>query len=165
MRNILFILLIGVSCCQEPIDVKETSAGPDNKPVVTVRLADLDGKPIDLHQFKGSTVFINCWATWCKPCIREMPTIENARELLRNKKVVFLLASNESPDQISEFTKEHNFNLNYVRLTNMEELNIEGLPTTYIFNPKGELVFAESGYRKWDDSSNIRMLLEINNQQ
>lgn len=76
-----------------------------------------------------------------------------------------MLASDETPDQIREFKEHYPFNLNFVRLVNMEELSLDGLPTTYIYNPKGEKVFAETGYRKWDDSSNIEMMLKINNQK
>ncbi len=164
MRNILLILLFGISC-KEPTKEKETTALQESKGLAKVRLNDLNDQPINMEQFKGKTIFINFWATWCKPCIQEMPSIKSAQELLSKKGIVFLLASNESPDQINEFKKDHNYNFNYVRLVNMEELNLEVLPTTYIFNPKGELVFSEMGYRKWDDSNNIEMILKINGQK
>ena len=47
----------------------------------------------------------------------------------------------------------------------MEELNIDALPTTYIFNPKGELVYSEIGFRKWDSPTNIEMISKINDQK
>lgn len=165
MRNILFILLIGVGGCKESTKEKEATLLQENKGFAKVRLTDLNNQPINLDQFKGRTIFINFWATWCKPCIQEMPSIKNAQELLSKNGIVFLLASNESPDQINEFKNDHDYNFNYVRLVNMEELNVEVLPTTYIFNPKGELAFSEMGYRKWDDSSTIEMILKINVQK
>lgn len=165
MRKILLILLIGISGCKETKKENETVPLQEKKPITNVRLTDLNNQPINLDQFKGRTIFINFWATWCKPCIQEMPSIKNAKELLIKHGIVFLLASNESPDQINEFKNDHDYNFNYVRLVNMEELHVEVLPTTYIFNPKGELVFSEMGYRKWDDSSNIEMILKINVQK
>ena len=75
------------------------------------------------------------------------------------------MASNESFDEINEFKKNHPSNLNYVRIVNMEELSMEGLPTTYIYNSKGKRVFAEMGYRKWDDTKNIEMILKINDEK
>ncbi|MDF2188673.1 TlpA disulfide reductase family protein [Paraflavitalea sp. CAU 1676] len=164
MRNIVLMLLIVAGSCKEP--VKEKQIIPqDKKATIKVRLTDLNDTPINLDEFKGKTVFLNFWATWCKPCIQEMPSIAKAQQLLGKKDVIFLLASNETSDQINEFTKEHKYDLKYVRLINLEELNMEGLPTTYIFNSKGELAFSETGYRKWDDTSNIEMILKINNQK
>ena len=115
---------------------------------------------------KGRTIFLNFWATWCKPCIREMPSIDSAQQLLSKSGVVFLLASDETPDQIKEFKQHYQFDLNFVRLTNMEELRHGWFANHLdIYNPEGENVFAETGYRKWNDSSNIEMILKINNQK
>lgn len=163
MRSILMILLIGISSCEEPANDKKTQPVNEQKATATVKLTDLNGQPISLEQFKGRTIFINFWATWCKPCIKEMPSIDSAQKILSRNGVVFFLASNETPDLINQFKDEHHFNLNYARIVNMEELNMEGLPTTYIYDPKGVKVFAETGYRKWDDSSNIDMILKIHN--
>ena len=162
MRKIFFILIIGFSRCKEPIAVKpiipvEQAILPRN-----VMLTDLNNQPISLDQFKGKTIFINFWATWCKPCIQEMPSIKNLQELLNKQEFVFLLASNESPDQIKEFEIDHGYDFNYVRIINMEELGVEALPTTCIFNPTGDLVFSEMGSRKWDDSTNVEMILRLN---
>jgi thiol-disulfide isomerase/thioredoxin len=165
MRYILFSILFALMACNEPVNDKNTKPKEDRKKTGIVKLADLDGRPVTLEQFKGKTIFLNFWATWCKPCIQEMPSIDTAQQLLSKNEVVFLLASDETPEQIKEFKQHYRFNLNFVRLINMEELNLNGLPTTYIYNPKGENVFAETGYRKWNDSSNIEMILKINNQK
>jgi hypothetical protein len=52
-----------------------------------------------------------------------------------------------------------------VKAGNMEELNIMGLPTTLIFNPDGKLAFSEMGYRKWDEKTNIDLILKIAKQE
>jgi thiol-disulfide isomerase/thioredoxin len=159
------ILLIALGSCNEPAAYQKTQAVADSTANATVKLTGLDGWPISLDQYKGRTIFLNFWATWCKPCLREMPHIQSAQEILRKNGIVFLLASNETLEQIKEFKQLHTPGLNFVRLTNMEELGITGLPTTYIYNPQGEKVFAETGYRKWDDSTNIEMILKMNNQK
>lgn len=164
LRNILFVSFVGISCCQEPVEKKMENVAP-KKATDSIKLADLEGKPIDLSQYKGKTVFLNFWATWCKPCVYEIPSIKNARDLLTNKEIVFLLASDETAEQIKEFKKDNFSNLNYVRLLNLEEQRFDALPTTYIFSPTGELKFAETGYRKWDDSTNIDIILKINGQK
>ncbi|MEI2822702.1 MAG: hypothetical protein V9F02_04650 [Chitinophagaceae bacterium] len=71
-----------------------------------------------------------------QPCLKEMPSIEKAQNILRNKNIVFLLASAETIDEIDAFRKLQSYPFNYVQLQNSEELNIDGLPTTFIFNKK-----------------------------
>jgi len=134
-----------------------------NKDIVKVRLTELNGQEIDLSQYEGKAVFINFWATWCKPCIQEMPTIANVQEKLQNENVIFLLASNEEAVQIDKFMKKHNYNFRYVHLENMEALNIQALPTTLIYNPQGKLKFSETGFRIWDEPQNIELITKIIN--
>ncbi|MCB0493863.1 MAG: TlpA family protein disulfide reductase [Cyclobacteriaceae bacterium] len=125
-----------------------------------IELQTLDGMPINMDDFKNKTIFINFWATWCKPCIQEMPTIAKAQELLKDKNVVFLFPSNESVDLIEGFKERKSFDFNYVQIQNMEALNIMALPTTYIFNPKGELIFSEAGFRDWSTEENLALITQ-----
>lgn len=126
-----------------------------------IRLKELDGTPIDLQQYKGKTLFINLWATWCGPCIKEMPSIERAKKVLPTGNIEFLIASNESLEEIEGFIKKRNLDLHYVQLENLEELNVQALPTTFIINSKGELRFSETGYREWDTAENIELITKI----
>lgn len=126
-----------------------------------IKLTDLNGIAINLEKYKGKTLFINFWATWCKPCIQEMPSIQKLQGLIKNENIVFLFASDESAGQIADFKSQNRYNFNYVSVQNMPELNIMALPTTFIFSPVGKLVFNESGSRQWDDKNNIDLLLNI----
>lgn len=126
-----------------------------------VKLIDLQNKPIDLGRFKGKVIFLNFWATWCRPCIGEMPSIQEAQDILQEEDVVFLLASAESTEEISIFQNTHNYKFNYARVENSEELNIQVLPTTFIFDRKGQLLFSETGARKWNEKENIDLILKI----
>lgn len=128
-----------------------------------VKLSTLTGQSIDTDEFEGKVVFINFWATWCGPCIKEMPSIDKAQELMNDKNVVFLLASNEEPDQIESFSKKHNYNFRYLQLNNMEELKIQALPTTFIFDADGRLKFSETGSRMWNEPVNIELITKIIN--
>lgn len=154
----LFSLL---SCTGGPKD--QSGSTLPEADIAKVNLKEMNGQPIDLSQYQGKAVFINFWATWCKPCRQEMPTIESAQKVLKNETVIFLLASNEDMAQIDEFMKRHTYPFHYVRLENLEALNIKVLPTTFIFNPEGKLKFSEMGYRKWDDPDNIELITKILN--
>ncbi len=162
--KLFFIVFIIIGC--NDAQKKESSVGtaaaikPGN-----IKLTDLKGDSIDLVKHKGKVVFINFWATWCKPCIEEMPTIRNAIGILNNDRIEFLFASDETTEQIDWFEKKHNYNLNYVKAGNLEELGITVLPTTFIFDKKGKQVFSEMGYRKWDDKTNLDLLSKIVNEE
>ncbi len=165
MYKIAVIIFIGLISCNEK--GKEKNKDEQFVPTIVesetdkIKLTDLDSKPIDLNQYRGKTIFINFWATWCKPCLQEMPSIQKAQEQLKNENIVYLFASDEAVEQIEKFKTNHQYPFHYVRAENMEALNIMALPTTYIFNPQGKLVFSEMGYRKWDDKNNIDLLINI----
>jgi thiol-disulfide isomerase/thioredoxin len=164
IHKIGLVLLIGLFGCNQtnkPILSPDTDK---NSKIAKIRLVDFDGQLIHLEKYRGKTVFINFWATWCKPCIQEMPSIERAQNILRDKKVVFLMAAAESAEQTQQVRANSPYKFNYTKIENLEELNIQALPTTFIINPKGKLVFSEMGSRNWDDSSNINMILKITNQ-
>ncbi len=131
--------------------------------IAKVKLTELSGESIDLTQYEGKVVFINFWATWCGPCIQEMPTIASVQEKLNHKEVVFLLASNEEPAQIETFSSKRSYKFHYVHLDNMEALNIQALPTTFIYNSEGKLKFSETGFRMWDEQKNIDLITKIMN--
>lgn len=165
IRTISFTLFLGLFACNGKDKDKSIPIIRQDREFDRVKLTDLENNPIALKQFEGKAVFINFWATWCKPCIEEMPSIEKAQLILRNENVVFLMASGESAEEIDAFRNSRDYKFNYVRIENSEELNIQVLPTTFIYSPEGKLVFSEMGYHKWDEKSNIDMILKIANKK
>jgi len=141
----------------------EQAAAPEVKESITtkIKINELNNEAIALDQHRGKTIFINFWATWCGPCIKEMPSIERAKNILKDRNIEFMVASNESVEQIQGFATKRNLDIHYVQLQNLEELNIPALPTTYIIDPTGELVFSETGYREWDEAANIELITKI----
>lgn len=161
-QRISFLLLLHLLGCKG-IEKEKIPAAPSVPIFGKLRLTDLENQSIDLKQYKGKTIFLNFWATWCKPCIVEMPFIEKAQIVLENEEIIFLMASNETVSEIKEFKLGNDYKFNYVRVENNEELDVTALPTTYIFNAVGNLVFSEIGSRKWDDSINLNMIRNIVN--
>lgn len=157
-----YVVLFLATCKSKTDNISEKDENAVS--LESIKLVDLSGNAIDVTELEDKTVFINFWATWCKPCIQEMPTIENAQTLFKDRNVVFLLASNETVEQIEKFKSKRKFGLQFVRVENLEALNIQALPATYIFNPQGELVFSEVGYRMWDTPENINLITKDTNQ-
>lgn len=160
-----YLFLFVLTACGSKSKDQSSSPLESKIDLLKVKLTEIGGQAIDLSQYKGKTVFINFWATWCGPCIQEMPTIEKAQALMKENDVVFLLASNEEVDQIERFSKKHSYEFRYVKLDNMEELKIPALPTTFIFDSEGVLKFSETGTRVWNDPANIELISKIINHE
>lgn len=167
MFNSLKTLIISVTLlvgCKGNIKSNPVIEDKTKNLVSQIQLIDMNNQAIRLEDYKGKTVFINFWATWCKPCVNEMPSIEKAQKMMNSKDIVFLLASYEPMEEIIEFGISHNYKFNYVYLKNAELLNQYALPTTFIINPKGVLVFSEMGSRNWDDTTNFNLIKNITKQ-
>lgn len=159
---LIFAISVSLSCNNR---IKEQPASTDRVGSLdSLQLTDMNGQLLNMQQFKGKVLFINFWATWCKPCILEMPSIANAQRRLNNE-VVFILASEESAEETEEFRAQTNYPFVYTRIENIGLLTVQALPTTFIFSATGKLIFSESGARKWDDSSNIKLIQQIVNNE
>lgn len=106
-------------------------------------LLRLDGSSVQFGSLTGKPMVVNLWATWCPPCIREMPVLRNAQK--NSPDVVFVFANQgESADVIQKFLDREGLILDNVLLDSRLELssqtNSQGLPTTLFFDAKGALV-------------------------
>jgi thiol-disulfide isomerase/thioredoxin len=157
MRRSLFILfLIALAGCSSQ-KTEDQSAMVASQ----IKLTNLDGKEVDLTDFEGKTIFVNFWATWCRPCIQEMPSIAALQTQLAGKNIEFFFASDEEVDKIQKFMESRKMSLNFVRVENPESLGIQALPTTFIFDGEGNMVFSEVGFRKWDEPATVAMITKL----
>ena len=138
MRNLVFISsLILFFGCNTSISKIEKLSDIESLQLKT-SLVDLKNQKVDLSSYKGKKIIINYWATWCKPCITEMPGIIRAQEILKNYNYTFLLISDEKISKISKFKNDKKYNFNFLKSVGSNEtLGIYSLPTVYIFNEKG----------------------------
>lgn len=155
-----FILLLGSNSCKRE---KSNQSIPEKiEPIESLdqlRLKTASGTFIDWSDYKDKVVFINFWATWCGPCIKEMPSIERLKQKLSAEEVIFLFATEEDFQKIGKFKNKHSFNLTFVQQqTNLAHLEILALPTTFIFDKAGKLVFRETSVRQWDDQENVDLI-------
>lgn len=109
---------------------------------------------------KGKVTFISYWATWCPPCIAEMPSIAELYADYGNK-VDFLLITQEEPEVVARFLEKKELNVPTViaRMTTPEELKERSIPTNYIIDQKGKIVLKEQGAANWN-SDDVRVFLD-----
>jgi len=116
-------------------------------------LEDLNGRRVRLEDLRGKVVFLNFWATWCPPCILEMPTMEKLHREFGGKGLVILAVNfQESSEQVKAFLKKHQ--LTFITLLDPKGKVFKlyqawSLPTTTIVNKKGQAVSKVIGYRDW----------------
>ena len=114
----------------------------------------------DLKDANGKVVLINFWATWCPPCIAEMPSLQ---ELYNDydDKVVFLFVTNEDFETVQKFKAKKEFNFEVFQPVSKppEALVTSSIPRTFIINKSGAIVVDESGAVNWN-SETVRNQLD-----
>lgn len=116
---------------------------PANPQLPSFRLYDVNNALTDLRTFKGKKVFVNIWASWCPPCRREMPSIEKLYQSVDTGKVAFVLVAFDNRFETAKrFVAEKNWHLPiYYPAGILPDLfNVRGIPVTFIFDEKGELI-------------------------
>ena len=107
-------------------------------------LTDSQGKVHRLADYKGKWVLVNFWATWCPPCLEEIPDLVALHEDKRNKLVVIGVAMDyRDPKYVTEFAEQQMISYPIVLgdYTMAKQVGqVRGLPTTYLYNPQGKAV-------------------------
>ncbi|MEN5378929.1 TlpA family protein disulfide reductase [Sphingobacterium kitahiroshimense] len=118
-----------------------------------VSFTDETGKEIKLNTLKGKVLFINFWATWCGPCIREMPSIHALKESFRdNKDLLFIMVDIDGTlEKSKKFMKKNKYDLPVYIPHSPIPPNFfsNAVPTIVIINKKGELVEQMVGGRDY----------------
>ena len=115
----------------------------ESKPKPELVLQDLQGKQVSLQQLQGKPAVINMWATWCAPCRREMPVLQQAQQ--NHPQIQFvLLNQGEKASEVSAYLQKNQIQLSSVWLDEAMQartvLPYQGLPSTYFLNQQGEVV-------------------------
>lgn len=117
----------------------------------------LDGQDFRMADAKGKVVFLNFWATWCSPCVAEMPSIQQLHEKLRDQGVVFVCVSNEEASKVIRFANEKGFTFPIYTMRGAPPavFKARGIPATFILSPDGKIAFQHVGSAKWDDEKSV----------
>jgi thiol-disulfide isomerase/thioredoxin len=161
---------IAIKYVQETMEKPELSIpDPEEMEVTTIDFEsnmllfkDLEGNEFSLRNFENKVLFINYWATWCNPCLAEMPSMaELYNQYKENNNIVFLYLSKEDADTIIDYIPK-NLSLEqlpiYKIVTDDDLFSTRGIPTTFIVNRNGEIVVKDVGSAAWNDQSVVDYL-------
>lgn len=115
------------------------------------QLVNLKGEKFNLNQSKSRVVLVNIWATWCPPCIAEMPSIQKLSNDYKDK-IDIVLVSNEKQEVIKQFLEKKEYNLEvFTPVTNAPEtFNVRSIPRTFLIDRNGNIIIDESGAANWN---------------
>ena len=165
---IIFIFLMTSLYAAEKPDIKNIIINKDVKKYDSLTFLDDKNKRIDLSDFQGNLILLNFWATWCAPCKEEMPSLDLLLENkdLNNLKIFPINVGQDKIEKTSKFfndLKIKNLKIYYDNPTTLAKtFGLRGLPTSILFNKKGEEFARIVGSINFEDKKFIKWLSNYN---
>jgi thiol-disulfide isomerase/thioredoxin len=137
---------------------------PQPFPIALVDFTDLVGQSVNFEQYKGKVVVVNLWATWCPPCVRELPALDRLNQTLNAQHFALLPISidAEAVTIVQPFLESlglGRFNSYFDPQQQLRDVfPLDTIPATFILNEQGELVAYVRSYVDWDDSNVVTFL-------
>jgi peroxiredoxin len=130
------------------------------QPARDFQVATLDQRSLRLSDLRGKVVFLNFWATWCKPCEAEMPSMERLWQRYRDRGLVVLAVSADADGQgaVGPFVARHKLTFPVGLDPKMEVsalYQVWALPSTFIVDRQGNRVLFANGPREWDGKASV----------
>lgn len=132
-----------------------------------IKFKDAEGSEINLADLRGKIVFINFWATWCPPCLAEMPSVNSLHQkFMDDKDVVFIMVDadgNFEKSQTYMNKRQYKMPVYHMASSIPENLFKGSLPTTIVFDKKGRIAFHEEGAANYGSQKFIDFIVKLKN--
>lgn len=175
IKNILFLIIIGlllIPQTRQPIQILLNKGlaffGPSiiakSEQVVLTDykwgLKDDNGNVFHFEDARGKVVFLNFWATWCPPCIAEMPSMQTLYNDYKDQ-VEFIFVSNETSPLVNRFLKEKGYSFKvYIPVTDYPDaFEVSSIPRTFLIDKKGRIIIDKTGVANWN-SETVRKTID-----
>jgi len=165
---IIFIILISSSYAGEDPIIKNLVISKELKKYDSVTFLDQKNIQLDLNQFKGNLILLNFWATWCAPCKEEMPSLDllSKNKNLNNLKIFPINVGKDNTEKALRFYEDleiKNLELYFDSpITLAKTFGLRGIPTSILFNKKGEEFAKIIGSINFNDKKFIEWLSDYN---
>ena len=135
------------------------------EPAPAASFEDPGGRSVALSDFRGRPLLVNLWATWCAPCVKEMPTLDSLAGRQDGRLQVLAISQDgEERDKVKRFFTEHDFAAlePYLdpKLALMPEMGVDILPTTILYDAEGKEVWRMVGLADWESEASAALLAE-----
>ena len=165
---LIFIYLISSSSSYaiQELNLKNLVVHKNPKKLEKINFININNETINLNNFENSLIIINFWATWCAPCIEEMPSLNRLQKntAFNNLKILPINVGRDSIEKSKNFYKKLKINNLEIYFDKDVELAnkflLRGLPTTVFINKKGEEFARVIGFVNFDDKKIIKWLQE-----
>ncbi len=126
----------------------------------SMELTDLAGTPFDSSQFSGRVLVLNFWATWCAPCVAEMPSLQRLWEQTEDLGVQFAVITREPSGVVQEFLEKRGTDLPIYLLAGEppECFQSRAIPATFVLDKAGTIAMRHFGAAKWDDDAVVNFV-------
>lgn len=138
-----------------------------NPPAPLLNLETLNGELFDLKSLHGRAVVVNFWATWCAPCVEEMPALERMRKILSPEGLALVAVNaGEFEETIESFLANFDPRLEFTIVIDktsetFKSWNVQGLPVTYVVDKQGKLAYSAVGARPMDGEHIVGLLRQL----
>jgi len=146
-------------------DVKLGQFSPATAPLPAPEAAftDIEGKPAGFADLRGKPAVVNLWATWCQPCLREMPSLERLQEKLAGKLTVAAISQDRGGEKaVTPFLAKLGLDKVKIYLDPKSEVGkafeVRGLPTSIVLDAEGREVGRVEGAAEWDSATMLAVL-------
>ncbi len=127
-----------------------------------------NGNRVNLADYKGRVIFLNFWATWCPPCVGEMPGIQKLYDTYKtNSDVAFLLVSNEQPEAVQKFMDKKEYSIPVFTAINQVPriFYSKTIPATYVISKSGKIAVKENGAVNWGGEKMASIINDLLNEK
>ena len=144
-------------------ELEDFELSKEKQNISDLKFKDDEGKEISFSDFQDKILLLNFWATWCAPCIKEMPSLDRLKKKInKNFDVIAISVDRDGVKKVKDFFNEY-------KITNLEkyfdiknslakEMNLIGLPTSFFINKKGDLIGYFQGDLEWDNNTVIEFI-------